>query len=30
MDSCDRIERSKICDVMIKKHKWMWLSMNIR
>lgn len=30
MDSCDRIERSKICDVMIKKHKWMWLSMEIR
>lgn len=30
MDSCDRIERSKICDVMIKKHKWMRLSMKIR
>lgn len=24
MDSCDRIGRSKICDVRIRKHKWMW------
>ena len=30
MDSCDRIERSKICDVMIKKNNWMWMTMKIR
>ena len=30
MDSCDRIERSKIGEVMIRKHKWMLLSMKIR